>query len=290
MGGFEGPVWAGTMHSILADAERLIRGDSTRPDFLTADGLLDISVRASARVVLTFGLAAGVFTGIYALSTGGFEGVPQLIASTVKIPLMFLITIAVCFPSLFVFSALLGSRLRAEAVLRLVFSNLAVMAIVTASFGPIVAFFALGAPSYGFMVLLNAATAGVAGLLGLGFLLRTLDRVIRVQAEADAAETIREPVGDSEVIEGALSPAEGEAGPELGDAAPGPLDGDGPVHDRTKLVFKAWVVLFGMVGAQSSWMLRPLIGSPGAPFELFREQEGNFLVGIFQALSNMFGG
>ncbi len=35
-----------------------------------------------------------------------------------------------------------------------------------------------------------------------------------------------------------------------------------------------WILLFGFVGTQLAWTLRPLYGSPGAPFELFRDIGG----------------
>ncbi|MEL6189401.1 MAG: hypothetical protein AAFU79_32665 [Myxococcota bacterium] len=272
------------MRALLQDAERLIRGDLTRPDDL-ADGHIDLSPGSSARIVVVFGALAGALVGVYSLS-GGWTSAPQLLASTVKLPLMFIITVGVCFPSLFVFSALFGARLPLGAVLRLVWSHVAVMVMILASFGPIVAFFGLTGPSYGFMVLLNVITAGLSGLLGLGFLLRTLDRVIRAQAASEVpGARAASPTAAAE--EGALSPAEGAPPDDSKSGAPGPLDPDVPLHERTKLIFRVWVVLFGMVGAQSSWLLRPLIGSPDLPFQLFRAKEGTFLTGVFNALAQL---
>ena len=35
------------------------------------------------------------------------------------------------------------------------------------------------------------------------------------------------------------------------------------------------------------WILRPFIGSPALPFELFRDREGNFFRGLFSAIGRM---
>lgn len=37
-----------------------------------------------------------------------------------------------------------------------------------------------------------------------------------------------------------------------------------------------WFVLYGVVGAQLSWFLRPFLGAPGQPFELVRGLRSNF--------------
>jgi len=53
-------------------------------------------------------------------------------------------------------------------------------------------------------------------------------------------------------------------------------------------VFRGWLVVYGVVGAQMGWVLRPFIGSPDLPFTWFREREGNFLEGLFGALLRLF--
>ena len=49
----------------------------------------------------------------------------QLLASTIKVPALFFLTLAVTFPSLYVFNALVGSRLRISALLGLLIAALA---------------------------------------------------------------------------------------------------------------------------------------------------------------------
>ena len=81
----------------------------------------------------------------------------QVLASMVKVPLLFYLTLLVTFPSLYVFNALVGSRLRLGTVVRLLVASLGVMVAVLASLGPIVAFFSVSTASYPFMLLFNVA-------------------------------------------------------------------------------------------------------------------------------------
>jgi hypothetical protein len=45
---------------------------------------------------------------------------------------------------------------------------------------------------------------------------------------------------------------------------------------HVKTVFRCWVVLFGLVGAQMGWVLRPFIGNPDQPFAWLRPKHSNF--------------
>ena len=105
----------------------------------------------------------------------------QFIAGSIKIPALFFLTLLVTMPSLYVFNVLVRSRLTVVSVLRLLIVCLGVMLAVLASLGPIVAFFAVSTASYPFMILLNVVTGTVSGMLGLAFLLRTLQRLVWVQ-------------------------------------------------------------------------------------------------------------
>ena len=57
-----------------------------------------------------------------------------------------------------------------------------------------------------------------------------------------------------------------------------------PTLKRTNRIFRIWVVLYGVVGAQTGWLLRPFIGNPDAAFTFFRERSGNIFEAIWRAL------
>ncbi|MEL6778193.1 MAG: actin-binding WH2 domain-containing protein [Cyanobacteria bacterium J06597_16] len=55
-------------------------------------------------------------------------------------------------------------------------------------------------------------------------------------------------------------------------------------------LLKGWVVLYGLVGSQLGWTLRPFFGAEGEPFQIFRpEINGNFYAKVFQAIGTMMG-
>ena len=49
-----------------------------------------------------------------------------------------------------------------------------------------------------------------------------------------------------------------------------------------------WILLFGFVGTQLAWTLRPFFGSPGKDFQLFRTIDGNFYVDIVRTIGHLF--
>jgi hypothetical protein len=207
----------------------------------------------------------------------------QVVASMVKVPLLFYLTLLVTLPSLYVFNALVGSRLSLSTVIRLLVASLGVIVTVLASLGPIVAFFSVSTTSYPFMVLFNVLVFAVSGVLGLTFLLQTLHRLNvaetrRPQPDAIVRET-SEPGGSAEGVE--------PAGPR---EVIGPLE---PLENRVlsghvKTVFRLWVIVFGLVGAQMGWVLRPFIGNPNMPFTFFRGRESNFFMAVLQKLGELF--
>jgi hypothetical protein len=242
--------------------DKILRGDATRLSLLT-EGKIDIPIEGLPAVIILLGASYGLCMGSYAMIRTGGEAYMQMIASAVKMPLLFLLTLAVTFPSLYVFNALIGTRLSVLSALRLLIASLAVMLAVLASLGPIVVFFAVSTKSYPFMKLLNVATGTVSGVLGLGFLLQTLHRLVTVQEGAETPGRAANSQGD-----------ENPKSQEASDSSPAPpAKGGGP---------------FALVGAQMSWVLRPFIGSPELPFEWFRQRQGNFFVAVLQALGNLF--
>ncbi len=58
--------------------------------------------------------------------------------------------------------------------------------------------------------------------------------------------------------------------------------------NRAKLI-QGWLFLYGFVGSQLGWTLRPFFGSPGLPFSLFREMESNFYVEVVKIIGAFFG-
>ena len=276
--------------------DRVLRGDATRLPLLR-EGTIDIPVWGLLVVLVLLAMAAGTCTGVYAvitryhIGTDKHMGWQQLWASAVKVPLLFGMTLLVTFPSLYVFNALVGSKLSMTSMLKLLIAAMCVMMAVLASLGPIVAFFAVSTTSYSFMKLLNVVAYAIAGFLGLSFLLQTLHRLSLAQMEVEEeteAQRVPTEAGVPQHVTGVPPPYAG--GPPPYPGGPGALE---PVKMRTvdprvRTIFNIWVIVFGLVGAQMSWVLRPFIGNPGQPFTFLRKREAHFFKAVWDALVNLF--
>lgn len=259
-----------TVGTWLKSLDQLLRGDVTRPSALRR-GNIDVPLDGLAMLILVLGLVYGMCMGSFALANTGKTGSQaylQMLATTGKVPILFVLTLIVTFPSLYVFNALVGSRLSLLSMLRLIVAALAVMLAILASFGPIVAFFSISTTSYQFMLLFNVAVFAIAGFLGLRFLLSTLHRLSLVQAEEMKKEEAQ--AGTSDEPMGALEHMEGHV-----------------FGSNITTIFRIWIVVFCLVGAQMSWVLRPFIGDPNHHFSLFRLRESNFFEAVFHALTKV---
>ena len=167
----------------LKDLDELLRGRKTDLEAL-AQGTDHLRLSSSVAATLVLALAYGVFMGLYAVINHTPPTWEQWLATAAKLPFVFFFTLVVTFPSLYVFSALLGSPLSLRGTLRLVTASQAINLVVLASLGPIIGFFALTTGSYPFIKLLNVLFFIVAGFIGLGFLVKVLKRLQIVRRRA----------------------------------------------------------------------------------------------------------
>ncbi len=259
-------LWFGNLDAIL-------RGDATRHSGLRR-GRIEVPATGLIVVIAILGLAYGACMGAFPLSWEGGGSIWQFLATTLKVPALYFLTLLVTFPSLYVFNALVGSRLAALATWRLLVAALGVMLAVLSSLGPVVAFFSLCTTSHDFVLLLNVLVFGLSGLLGLTFLLKTLQRLVK------AVESPPPPPTEAEALVG-IEKGEGPGALES-------LENEAP-EGQVLRVFVIWVVAFGLVGAQMGWVLSPFLGRPGEPFILFHARQSNFFEAVWRALMALLG-
>lgn len=256
----------------LRQLDELLRGDRITTDRLKV-GMVDFPVPLSLKLTTALAALYGASMGLFARSSAQPDAGLQILASSIKMPALFLLTLLVTFPALYVFSALARSGLTFRALMRLLLVSIVVMGAVSASFAPILAFFTLSTTSYSFMVLLNVALLGTAGIIGIGFLRRSL--LVLMQAAEAVPALSPSPPAEAEAPAQFLVPK----------APQGIFRGRPAAH-----VFRVWLFIFGLVGVQMSWLLRPFIGRPDMPFTWFRPREGSFFLSVFTHLVKFFGG
>ena len=252
------------MKSWIKSLDSVLRGEATQMDQLR-EGTVPVPAAGLTLIIIFLGMFYGACMGLFG-ALGSHKGHEyQIPAAMAKVPAVFLLTLFVCGPSLYVFSTLMGSKLRFMAMLRLQIAAIAVMVAVLASLGPIVAFFSLTTNSYDFMLLLNVSVFGISGVLGLKFLLATLRKLMAILYQP----VVREVPSDD--------PSE-----------PAKLVTTYPESDtRVRLIFYVWLLLFGVVGCQMGWVLRPFVGSPNKDFEFIRPKSGNFLMAIIETVKRL---
>jgi hypothetical protein len=268
-------------------------------------GTLTVHMLASSAIALA----------CYGAVLGAFNGVLMSLTSAVKLPLLFLTTLAICLPTLYLFNLVFGARLSVRQALALVMTAITVMSMLALAFAPISLFFLITAPNYSFFKLLNVAILTLSAVVGLRFLtggMQTLNEHGLLSTPAPTAATASgtpeaapSPNGDAAAVPAGTVAAQGApAGSTAVVTAPAPAPAMAPVQvgmprryaqpatpaqrPASMTLLHIWILLFGFVGTQLAWTLRPFFGSPGEPFALFRNIEGNFYAEIFRTIAHLF--
>ena len=276
----------------LYQLDRILRGDATRPEHLRK-AEIEIPIVGISLTIICLAIVYGFCMGVFAL-VRGFENsaytsaLMQTSASMCKVPLLFLLTLVVTFPSLYVFNALAGSKLKMVPVLKLLIASLSVNIAVLASMGPILAFFSLSTPNYSFIVLLNVIVFAVAGIQGLVFLIQTLGRLTNHESTKSNLNKVDSlPTDVHRTPESLPKPLlASQTTSKYHRKKTGPLDlpANMVLGSSVWRVFYCWLAVFCLVGCQMGWVLRPFIGSPNLPFEWFRNRHSNFFEAVFNLI------
>ncbi|MGI8924508.1 MAG: hypothetical protein ACR2HJ_10815 [Fimbriimonadales bacterium] len=88
--------------------------------------------------------------------------------------MLFLITVLICLPTLYVLGLVLGAKESVGQYLVVLLGTLAATGILLIGFAPITAFFLMTSSHYQFFKLLNVAVLGISGIIGARFFLRAM--------------------------------------------------------------------------------------------------------------------
>src|SRR5437762_1120002 len=136
--------------------------------------------------------SSAVSLACYGIVLGASNGFAQALSSTVKLPLLFLATLSICLPTLYLFNLVFGARLSMMQAVTLILVAITVTSVLTLAFAPISLFFLISAHSYAFFKLLNVAILVLTSLVGLRFLVVGMRTLVEAQS-APAAVAVPEP-------------------------------------------------------------------------------------------------
>jgi hypothetical protein len=217
-----------------------------REDFFAevfADHNLRVLLRMFIVTIAGLSFAYGATMGASSFVIGLDRGLEQMLSSGIKVPALYLLTVTVCFPALFIILVLMGSRLSFLQTLSLILLALTLNSILLAAFAPIVFFFIMTGASYDFVKLLHVGVMGFSGCWAMAALWHGL-REMCEKSNLYPKQAIR--------------------------------------------IMQIWILVFGFVGTQMTWSLRPFVGSPERPFQLFRtDKEGNFYRAVAQSIGEL---
>jgi hypothetical protein len=235
----------------FAIVERILRDRSNH--FAEIGRREELSSKITAMLLMTL-----LGSGLFGLAMGATGGLPWMLASLVKLPALFFLSLAVCLPTLYYFSLLFGGRLTFGQTVALLLTAQTVTAILNLGFALIALFFRFSGSGYPFMVVLSVLMLAVSGSVGLMFLVQGALYL----EQNDPPARVRFWDWLRFFLTGGLRSA----------------------------TLMGWIGLFGIVGTQMAWRLRPFFGAPGSDFVLFVPVEGNFYQGFLNILTRLMMG
>ena len=115
-------------------------------------------------------ISSCVFFAIYGAIIGAANSWQQAIMSAIKLPALYIITVIICFPTLYFFNVMFGSKRSFEQYLALLMTAVALIGVLLLGFAPISLFFLISTYDYQFFKLLNVAIFSLTGFLAVNFL------------------------------------------------------------------------------------------------------------------------
>jgi uncharacterized membrane protein len=127
-------------------------------------------VRLQSKMISLF-VTSSIFFAIYGAIIGASHSWGQALSGAIKLPAFYLLTLIICFPTLFFFNVLFGSRSSFQQHFVVLLTAVAVISVLLFSLAPVTLFFMITAPdSYQFFKLLNVLIFGITGIFGVKFL------------------------------------------------------------------------------------------------------------------------
>ena len=134
----------------------------------------EIQKTRSNRLILTQLLIICLFAFLYGVVMGSYHSLTQSLVAGVKVVILFLSTVILCFPSFFIIQQVLGSKMSFRQMTMIVLGGVVLTATIALSFAPIVIVFQLTGGNYHFLQLLHVAIFIFAGIFGMKLMVDAL--------------------------------------------------------------------------------------------------------------------
>lgn len=134
----------------------------------------DINNQQSNRLIFNQLLLICAFAFFYGMVMGSYHSFLQSVVTGVKVILLFLSTVIICFPSFFIIQQVLGSKMSFRQMIVIVLSGVVLTATIALSFAPIVVVFQVTGGNYHFLQLLHVAIFLFAGFFGMRLMVDAL--------------------------------------------------------------------------------------------------------------------
>lgn len=141
---------------------------------LCEDLIKQVQTRQKLLTLVAYAVLSGAF---YGATMGINHSLLQAGAAAVKVPMLFLITLAICLPSLHFLGLLFGATIRFEQTASVLSAGLCRTSILLSAFAPISLFFLISGSDYAFLLLMHVTVFAICGAGGLVTIFRDFGQV-----------------------------------------------------------------------------------------------------------------
>ena len=135
---------------------------------------IEINKQQSNRLIFNQILLICGFAFLYGMVMGSYHSFLQSVVTGLKVIVLFLSTVIICFPSFFIIQQVLGSKMSFRQMIVIVLSGVVLTATIALSFAPIVVVFQVTGGNYHFLQLLHVAIFIFAGIFGMRLMVDAL--------------------------------------------------------------------------------------------------------------------
>lgn len=136
----------------------------TQSKELCDDLVSHIEMRRKLTRLAVYALVA---SAVYGVTMGAFHSWQQALASAIKVPMLFLLTLVTCLPTLHFVGLLFGSPVRFSQSSTILMSGICQTCVLLGAFAPISLFFFVSRSSYPFLLFMHVAIFAFCGAAGL---------------------------------------------------------------------------------------------------------------------------